>query len=457
MKTLKILFGFFWTFLSITTLSAQDFLVTNVHIITMNGEEMLENHALFVKDGKIDRIIPLTPQTPRMSHENLIDGQGAYIFPGLAEFHAHLPVAGDGSTQLQEESLWLYLANGILRIRSMLGHPSHVELRERVRNGEIPGPRVFISGPSFNGNSVSSPEQASQMVREQKAAGYDHLKIHPGVELDEMWAISKTAQEVQIPFGGHVPLAVGIENALASGFKSIEHMDGYMEGLLPDDLTIDPTTSGPFNLKLVGEVEMEKLPALIEETLKKGTYIAPTLTLFDRYFGYVPADEFRQAPEMKYLPGPLIQQWVNTKKQLERAGMLDREFVEPYLQFRNQLFMTLHQAGIPVLLASDSPQVFNVPGFSIHHEIELMSKAGMNNYEILKSGSVEPAKYMDASAQWGMIKEGMEADFVMVKENPLENLETMQKPLGVSVAGKWISGEKLQSELERIAKNHERK
>jgi len=84
MKTLKILFGFFWTFLSIPTLSAQDFLVTNVHIVTMDGEELLENHALFVKDGKIDRIIPLTPQTPRMSHENLIDGQGAYIFPGLA-------------------------------------------------------------------------------------------------------------------------------------------------------------------------------------------------------------------------------------------------------------------------------------------------------------------------------------------------------------------------------------
>ncbi|MGM0945000.1 MAG: amidohydrolase family protein [Bacteroidota bacterium] len=444
-------------FYSAFAVEAQDLLVTNVHVISMENDQVLKDHALYISEGKIQKIIPLTPQTPRMSADQVIDGNGAYVFPGLAEFHAHLPVANDGSTQLQEESMWLYLANGVLRIRSMLGHPSHLDLKRRVQSGETEGPRVYISGPSFNGNSVSSPEQAAQMVIDQKKAGYDHLKIHPGVELDEMWEIAKTAKEENIPFGGHVPLAVGIDNALGSGFKSVEHMDGYLEGLLPDDLDIDPTTSGPFNLKLADQVLMEKLPDLIVKTLQQGTYIAPTLTLFDRYFGYIPADEFRLAPEMKYLPGPLIQQWVNTKKQLERAGMLDKEYVAPYLAFRNRLFMELHRAGVPMIMASDSPQVFNVPGFSIHHEIELMSEAGMSNYEILKTGSVEPAKYMHAEADWGMIKEGMSADFVMVKENPLENLKTMQKPLGLAIGGKWITGKKLQEELDRIEKNHERK
>lgn len=440
-----------------SVLFAQDLLITNVHVISMDGNAVLKDQAVFVSDGKIKSIIPINALTPRMNSEQMIDAKGGYVFPGLAEFHAHLPVANDGSTQLQEESMWLYLANGVLRIRSMLGHPSHIELRERVNSGQSPGPRVFISGPSFNATSVTGPDQAAQMVRDQKNAGYDHLKIHPGVELDEMWAISKTAKEVGIPFGGHVPLAVGIKNALASGFKSVEHIDGYMEGLLPADLVIDPTTSGPFNLKLVGKVDMSKLPALIQQTLDQGTFIAPTLTLFDRYFGYIPADEFRLAPEMKYLPGPLIQQWVNTKKQLERAGMLDKEFVAPYLEFRKKLFLELHSKGVPMIMASDSPQVFNVPGFSIHHEIALMAEAGMSNYEILKTGAVVPAQYMGQEKNWGMIKEGFEADFVLVEKNPLEDLETMQKPIGVVIRGKWISREELQKQLDRIESNHLRK
>lgn len=454
---LQKLFFYLVAWLFAGAVFAQDILVLNVNIVTMDGEEVLENQAIYVSDGYIKDIIPQSPKTPRMTADLVVDGRGAYIYPGLAEFHAHLPVSNDGSTQLQEESLWLYLANGVLRIRSMLGHPTHVALRSKVNSGELMGPRVFISGPSFNANSVTSPDQAAQMVREQKASGYDHLKIHPGVELDEMWAISKTAKELGIPFGGHVPLAVGIDNALASGFKSVEHMDGYMEGLLPDDLEIDITTSGPFNLKLVGQVQMEKLPALIQETLDQGTYIAPTLTLFDRYFGYIPADEFRKAPEMKYLPGPLIQQWVNTKKQLERAGMLDEANVAPYLAFRRKLFMELHQASVPMILASDSPQVFNVPGFSIQHEIALMSEAGMSNYEILKTGSVVPAQYMGRENEWGKIKKGMAADFVMVDKNPLEDLKTLQNPKGVMMAGEWLSQEKLQAELDRIENNHIRK
>lgn len=455
MKNLLITLACF--LIGFQALQAQEFLLTNVHVVTMNGEEVLEDHAIYVKQGKINKLIPLNAQTPRMSSEQIIDGNGAYVFPGLAEFHAHLPVASDGSTQLQEESMWLYLANGVLRIRSMLGHPTHIDLRRRVNAGETDGPRVFISGPSFNGSSVSSPEQAMEMVRTQSADGFDHLKIHPGVELDEMMAISETAKEENIPFGGHVPLAVGLENALTSGFKSVEHMDGYLEAMLPDDMIIDPTTSGPFNLMLVGEVEEEKLKGLIEETLDRGTYIAPTLTLFDRYFGYIPADEFRRAPEMKYLPGPMIQQWVNTKKQLERAGMLKKENVAPYLAFRRSLFLSLHNSGVPMIMASDSPQVFNVPGFSIHHEIKLMSEAGMSNYEILKSGSVEPAKYMGKEDTWGKIMEGMDADFVVVANNPLENLETMQSPLYVMMRGKVFDRDRLMAELGKIEQNHERK
>ena len=446
-------FIFLSLFLS-SILFAQDLLLTGVHVVSLENGQLLENRSIHVSEGKIKAIM-LAGELPQ-GNQNItkIDGKGSYVFPGLAEFHAHLPVSNDGSTQLQEESMWLYLANGVVRIRSMLGHLSHLELRERINSGKLIGPRIVISGPSFSATTVIDPQQAADRVREQKQEGYDHLKIHPGLSMEEMLAIAKTAKQEQIPFGGHVPLEVGIRNALQSGFKSVEHMDGYMEGLLPTTLTIDPTTSGPFNLNLVSQVDWNKLPELIQLTKATGSYLAPTLTLFDRYFGYIPADTFRLAPEMKYLPGPLIQQWVNTKKQLERAGMLDKEKVAPYLAFRRKLFLELHRAGIPMLMASDSPQVFNVPGFSIHHEIALMSAAGMSNLEILKTGSIVPSQYMGTESSWGKVKVGFDADFVLVENNPLLDLKTLQKPTGVVIRGQWISREELQGQLDRIEKNH---
>lgn len=451
----SLLFALIFGFLSSVTFS-QDLVITQVHVVSLEKGMILENQTLLVKEGKIESIVSTGKLPAAWQQVTRIEGKGSYVFPGLAEFHAHLPIAADGNTQLQEESLWLYLANGVVRIRSMLGHPSHIALRDKLNAGELIGPRVYISGPSFNANSVTDPAQGAAMVKSQKQEGYDHLKIHPGVLSEEMKAIATAAKLENIPFGGHVPLDVGIHQALEDGFKSIEHMDGYMEGLLPNNVSIDPATSGPFNLNFSSQVDWSKLPALIQKTLEQGTYLAPTLTLFDRYFGYIPADTFRLAPEMKYLPGLQIQQWVNTKKQLEKAGMLDKERVAPYLEFRRKLFLEMHLAGVPMLMASDSPQVFNVPGFSIHHEIALMSEAGMSNLEILKTGATLPAQYMNAANHWGQIKEGFEADFVLVEQNPLLDLKTLQKPVGVVIRGKWIGREELQSQLDRIENNHVR-
>lgn len=444
------------SFLTVFQSFAQVQLISNVHIISMENDSVLEDHAILVENGKIVNILPMS-EASSYKGSAVLDGKGAYVYPGLAEFHSHIPIAQNGNTQLQEEAMWLYLANGVLRVRGMIGHASHLPLKSRIDSGELDGPRLFLSGPSFSGTSVSSAEQAAQMVRDEKAAGYDHLKLHPGLEMDEFLAISKTAKELDIPFGGHVSLNVGLEASLKGGYKSIEHMDGYIEALIPDySRVLDPKIAGPFTMLLVDEIDLNKLPYFVNLTLETNTWIAPTLTLFDRYFGSKPAEEYRNIPEMKYMSAQQVQSWINAKTPYEEAGVLTKENVQPYLEFRNMLFMTLHQAGVPVLMTSDSPQVFNVPGFSIHHEIELMSKAGMSNYEILKSGSVNPAIYFQEEGEWGVIKTGASADFVMVRNNPLQDLETLKNPLGVMMKGEYFDQTRLEIGLAKIEANHKR-
>ncbi|SFB00249.1 amidohydrolase family protein [Algoriphagus aquimarinus] len=453
----KILFSFVFLFLLVFSPGfSQSYLISNVNIITMENDKVLKDHSILIVDGKIRKIAPMNEPID-LKVNQVLDGNGSYVYPGLAEFHSHIPVAQNSDTQLQEEAMWMYLANGVLRVRGMIGHASHLPLKAKIDAGELDGPRLFLSGPSFSGGSVSSPEQAAQMVRDEYAAGFDHLKLHPGLEMDEFWAIAKTAQELGIPFGGHVSLNVGLEASLKGGYKSIEHMDGYIEALIPDySRVLNSKIAGPFTMLLVHEADLSRLPALVDLTLETKAWIAPTLTLFDRYFGSKPAEEYRNVPEMKYMSAEQVQSWINAKTPYEQSGVLTEAHVKPYLEFRNTLFMTLHQAGVPMLMTSDSPQVFNVPGFSIHHEIELMSKAGMSNYEILKSGSVNPARYFDQEGEWGVIKEGASADFVLVQKNPLEDLNTLRMPFMVVMKGNVYDRSELKKQLDSIEANHKR-
>ena len=142
-----------------------------------------------------------------------VEGKGKFLMPGLAEMHAHIP-GGTAPDSAVERTLFLYAANGITTIRGMLGDPRHLVYRERAAKGEIVSPLIYTSGPSFNGKTASTKEMAVDAVIAQKKAGYDLLKIHPGVPRDVFDALAAKADEVKIPFAGHVPAAVGLQRAL---------------------------------------------------------------------------------------------------------------------------------------------------------------------------------------------------------------------------------------------------
>jgi imidazolonepropionase-like amidohydrolase len=436
---------------------AQEFIIRNVQVLDMDKKMFIENQQIHVKNSKILAVISSDETLPKGQNIQIIDGKGAYAYPGLAEMHSHIPITETGDFSYVQDVMWLYLANGILNVRGMIGHPSHLELKKKIASGEITGPRIFAAGPSLNGNTVESPEMGEKMVRDQKKAGYDHLKLHPGLDMPRYVAIASTAKEVGIKFGGHVSLDVGLQNSLNYGYRSVEHMDGYIEAMIEDKSRLDPQIAGPFSMLLVKEANMSQLPDLLQLTLDRKAWLAPTLTLFERFFGYIPADEFRLEPEMKYMPGVQVQQWVNQKKLLENQGVLKEENVKPYLEFRKHLLKSLFEGGVPIILSSDSPQVFNVPGFSIHNEIKSMHEAGIPPIEILKSGSSNVAKYFEMEGQFGLIQKGAAADFVLLSGNPLTDLGELKNIQGVMVRGKWIGKEKLDEELKKIEEKNTRK
>lgn len=419
----------------------------NVNVVPMDQERVLRNQTVVVRDGRIDAMGPQSSvEVP--DGALVVDGTGKFLLPGLSEMHAHIPSPQQGEETI-ERTLFLYLSNGVTTIRGMLGHPRHLELRAQSASGEILAPRIYTSGPSFNGNSAQTPEVATRMVEEQHAAGYDLLKLHPGLTRPVFDAIVAAAQRLDMPFAGHVSAGVGLEPALEAGQASIDHLDGYIEALAGFGDGFAGEETGLFGLGVIDRVDLSKIPELAAATREAGVWNVPTQSLLEHFVSFENLDEMAERPELRYMPPATVNQWLGAVEGVrEQAG--SRERAASYLDARRQMIKALHDAGAGLILGSDAPQIFNVPGFSIHHELRSLVASGLTPFEALSTGTRSAADYFDTD-EWGTIGTGKAADLVLVDANPLEDVDHVARRSGVMVRGRWLPEADIQTRLEEIA------
>ena len=224
---------------------AESALFENVRLVDVRNASVSEPMRVGVRDG----FIVDADSIDRAGADRIVETAG-FLIPGLAEMHAHVPPMHAGEARVND-TLMLWLAHGITTIRGMLGEPGHLTLRQRLADGALPGPRLVTSGPSFNGSTVSSPEAARRMTLAQHEAGYDLLKLHPGLWPQAFDAIAQTADRLGIDYSGHVSVAVGIDRVLASGQGAIDHLDGYAQLLVPEDHALHGTDPGLFGVNLI--------------------------------------------------------------------------------------------------------------------------------------------------------------------------------------------------------------
>lgn len=422
---------------------------TNVTVIPMDRERVLENHTVLVRDGRIERVGPAAQvQVPQGAR--VVEGRGKYLIPGLAEMHAHIPPPQAGADAV-ERTLFLYLAGGVTTIRGMLGTPGHLELRARAASGELLSPRIYTSGPSLNGNSAPTPEAATRLVEEQKAAGYDFLKLHPGLSRPVFDAMDAAADRVGIPFAGHVPADVGLRRALEARYASIDHLDGYVEALAGQEQRYDPQQAGFFGFGLTDRVDESRIPALAAATRSAGVWNVPTQTLMEHLASPDDPEVMARRPEMRYMPAQTVAQWVERKREFQRAPGFSPERARRYLEIRRRLIKALHDAGAGLALGSDAPQWWNVPGFSARRELESMVTSGLTPYQALATGTRAPADFFGARSEWGTVEAGRAADLVLLDADPLQDVRNLWKQAGVMVRGRWLPQSEIEQRLEAIA------
>ncbi|TVQ03390.1 MAG: amidohydrolase [Balneolaceae bacterium] len=420
---------------------------TDVNVVPMNQEVILENQTVVVQNGRITAIGPVAEvEVPAGASQ--IDGTGKYLMPGLAEMHGHIP--GPNNPQYAKDVLFLYISNGVTTVRNMAGHPYHLELRERVNNNEIAGPTIFAASPWLSPNNISEPADAEAVVRGYQEAGFDLMKMG-SLSLESYRAMAETAHEIGLPFAGHIPQEVMLVNALQYRQASIDHLDRYVEFLAENHPEYPNRTLGFFGSGVVDLVDESRIAEAVELTIEAGTWNVPTLSLVEHLESPVPAEEMAQWPEMKYMPANVVEGWVESKHNFQARDDFQPDAARRLVELRQKLTKELHDRGAPIVLGSDAPQFFNVPGFSIHHELEMMVTAGLTPYQVLVTGTRNAGIYFDMEDEFGTVEEGRHADLILLNSNPLENIEHVRDQEGVMVHGVWWPGEIIRERLEEIA------
>jgi len=419
-----------------------DVILHNVNVVSMLSEEVLPNQTVIVAGGKIAAIHP-TKKSNRLSAETIIDGDGGYIIPGLADMHTHLglilPWDGEPSLEGMESDLNLYLPNGVTTIRNMRATPGILTIRAKLDRGELIGPRLISSGPSLHselpedfGPKITSRAQAEAEIKKQKLEGYDFIKVHQDLPQEAFDGVIETAAEVGLPVAGH--LQANKPAAQTARMSSIEHAEEVV--------------------KLLGEAaDFDEAPEMLAAIRASGAYVTPTLVIFNSIHQYLTdegLESFFRQPETAYVT-PYWRDVMSAEKNFFRQSFgegyesLAGKFKDDTKRLQ-KLTAQLNDAGVPLLLGTDAVGLI-APGFSVHQELVLFVDAGLSPYDALKTATVNPARWAGRDGKEGTIVVGAEADLVLLAANPLEDIRATRDVKGVMLDGEWIDRESLDDML----------
>lgn len=419
-----------------------------VTVIPMDRERLIESQTVIVRNGRIASIAPAaSAEIP--AGVMRIEARGKYLMPGLAEMHGHVP--GQAGA-FADATMLLFVANGVTTVRGMQGSPYHLTLRDAIARGEVLGPTFYAAGPQIDGRRASTPAAAVAVVMEQKQAGFDLLKIQEGVSREAYDSVVATARRVGIPFGGHVPNDVGLWHALASRQGTIDHLDNFMEAVNAPDF---PARHLPATGARGSTTDMDRrIAGAAAAAREAGVSVVPTQALWQMLF--IPDDSatLSRRPELRYMPPATLAQWYRTISSGSRL-QTDAERTE-WIASRAKILRALSDAGVPILLGTDAPQLFSVPGFSIHREMQAMADAGMTPYQILQSGTRDIAAHFGELDDSGTIEAGKRADLILLDANPLESVANVQRRAGVMVRGAWLPESEIQQRLATLAASYSR-
>lgn len=433
----------------------------NVNVIPMDRERVIRNQTVIVRNNTIAAIgdakrinVPAGAQK--------VDGTDKFLIPGLMDMHVHLFSDDEFPDALAEDEFKVMIAYGVTTIRLMIGTPEQLVLREKSAKGEILAPTIFAASPHLTGRKqpnayvVTTEAEARAAVVKSKRDGYDFIKVTTYLAPEVYEAIVDEASKQNIRVVGHADSrSVGLQRALKAR-QQIEHLDSYLEALLPDNAPVKGSVSdiyvyNPKNWESIDYLDEKKIPELARLTVKANPFVTPTLHLFKFTFGKGRSEEsFMAQPDIRFYPRKTIDQWTRaSKRYLSTAAPVEKR--EKYVRVRNQIVKAIYDAGGRIMAGSDTPEWLMLYGHTLHLELIDLRDAGLSNYAALETATRNPAMYLGLLDQTGTIEKRKRGDLVLLDANPLDDIANTQRRAGVMIKGRYFTQTEMDRWLDDIA------
>jgi imidazolonepropionase-like amidohydrolase len=426
-----------------------DIAFADVAVVSMTRDGALAHHTVVIRGERIAAVEP-SGQVVLPAGVTVIDGGGRWLMPGLADMHVHT---------WHDDDLMMFVAAGVTTIRNMWGIEQHLAWRSQIARGERLGPTIVTAGALIDGDPpewpgsvvLSSAADADALVVAQKAAGYEALKPVSLLSREAYEALAAAGARHGMALWGHVPLAVGLEGALAAQQRSIEHLDQWLVALVPPGVSLPPEDGSLARQRAVlAALDASRLPALIARTIAAGTWNCPTLITWERLAALDDVAALRRRVA-----------WLDQVPAAVRAGWVPERYVpwftaEDFATIRAsnaqhaRIAATLVAAGAPILVGTDAGAAFVVPGASLHDEIELLVAAGVPRPRALRAATADAWRYLGRPREAGIVEPGARADLLLVGSDPLRGPLPLV-PDGVMVRGHWLPRVELDGMLADIA------
>jgi hypothetical protein len=437
--------------------------IENVTVIPMDSERLLEGQTVVIKDGRIVDIGTSGDiEIPADAH--IVDGEGRFLIPGLSDMHIH--------TFASENSLLVYLANGVTTIRTMGAEsPVVLEWRDQIRAGTRIGPSIWAWWPSIEANElfdergeerstrggktwVHTPEEAEQLVAEMAAMGVDGIKSHD-VDSSEIYlALLASAAKHGLPFDGHIPR----DHTFCPDNSDTECVCATKQGCWDDFRSMGVPAIAHIEelLKVVERTDQSILQAA-QDVAGDGIWVTTSVYLM-RSIAEQASDlegTLAAMPEVKYVhPGVFDgMKWGPGANYYVEVG--SRSSYLEFLPALEKMLVALNESGALLMSGTDAATPVMVPGFSLHDELETMADVGLSPYEVLRTTTYNPALYLGELDEFGTVEVGKRADLVLLEENPLDDIANTRQIAGVMVRGRWYSRAELDLMLEMVAQDYD--